>query len=536
MPRAGGQVYPQVPRGVPAQAARYPQALPPRPLPVAGSAAQFAPPQQPAPAYLPAAPQPLPVATAASSLPIAVRAVDDKTFEADNFAGSQDDLSESLEITPPAVPTDAAALPPGKVAEEPGTLPQTPSADAVVTQEPEGLPDAEESPFSGLKLQTPDTPAAAPAEQAPSETIEIPAPKASASPQQEQLRLLKAAKEKTGFKGFCPVMVKTHRKLVPARPEFSTEYNSRPYSFSSAEAKATFDANPTDYAPAADGYDAVFLGDIEEKIEGSLDHAAWFKGHLFLFANPENQQIFMTDPEQYAKSLAELNTSPAAAPVKEPAETEPATLPASDTATPAQGDTPADAASPKADAATSDAATSDASNDDAFKIDAEDELEDPFGDLDEEEMPSLEATPPANAKVETTAPPAGPIPGKAPVIESKSPEAPLLDDEEEEADDLDDGFEFADEPAEGRKDTSEKPAAAAADKPQATTPAADDLPLLLEEDVGPVIVPTPKPVTATKPVPAAKMPVRPTRAPAAPPATLPTANHPLKAVPSRTGK
>lgn len=99
-----------------------------------------------------------------------------------------------------------------------------------------------------------------------------------------------------GLKGFCPVALRDRRTLEDGRVAFTSRYGGRTYFFSSAEAKAAFDDNPTRYAPAAHGIDVMLAAITGEIHEGSLDHAVWYKDRLYLFETAENLKTFMALP------------------------------------------------------------------------------------------------------------------------------------------------------------------------------------------------------------------------------------------------
>ncbi len=69
---------------------------------------------------------------------------------------------------------------------------------------------------------------------------------------------------------------------------------------SSAAARKAFLASPTLYLPAADGQDVVTLGDKQPQ-PGSLDHATWHRGQLYLFASLENLAAFTKQPGRYTR-------------------------------------------------------------------------------------------------------------------------------------------------------------------------------------------------------------------------------------------
>lgn len=102
-----------------------------------------------------------------------------------------------------------------------------------------------------------------------------------------------------GFKGLCPVALKDSRKLIDAQPTIVSTYKGKTFAFSSVEAKAAFDENPQKYAPAGAGADVVRLTAGEKDVEGTLEHAAWYRGRLYLFSTSETRHEFAETPSKF---------------------------------------------------------------------------------------------------------------------------------------------------------------------------------------------------------------------------------------------
>lgn len=199
---------------------------------------------------------------------------------------------------------------------------------------------AEENPFTGLKLEAPE-PAA---EQAPALTLpqpEVDQPKLELSPElpalpssaeeapqlidrpesqpaptipeieepqaksddpvADKLKKIAERTELQGLKGFCPVQLRDERELRDARPQFSADFEGVTYNFSSAAALKKFQAKPYLYAPASSGEDVVLTAAEKERVEGSLDHAVWYRDRLYLFQKPESLKSFVASPAKYAE-------------------------------------------------------------------------------------------------------------------------------------------------------------------------------------------------------------------------------------------
>jgi YHS domain-containing protein len=105
-----------------------------------------------------------------------------------------------------------------------------------------------------------------------------------------------------GFKGFCPVVLKDERRLVEARPDFKSEFRGRTYTFSSLAARQAFEESPQKYVPAGGGQDVVRLAGGDAGVEGSLEHAAWYRGRLYLFSSAETRREFVESPAKFHKN------------------------------------------------------------------------------------------------------------------------------------------------------------------------------------------------------------------------------------------
>ena len=135
-----------------------------------------------------------------------------------------------------------------------------------------------------------------------------PEPKLSAIPQAsppelderaKQLAALAARPHQRGLKGFCPVTLYHKRQLAEAKPQFYAIHQNKMYTFANAEAQADFEHAPEKYIPACSGKDIVRVSAGEQDTEGSLDHAVWYKGRLYLFASVETRAKFVSDVHQY---------------------------------------------------------------------------------------------------------------------------------------------------------------------------------------------------------------------------------------------
>lgn len=172
-----------------------------------------------------------------------------------------------------------------------GVLPGTPNPSAADLT----VPDDKDTVGKAKLEATPDVPAA----MSEAETEQL-RQLAEQERRKHQQRLIQSRAGQTGFKGFCPVALRERRELVEANPQFSSTFGLQTYTFSSAESKAAFDAEPSRYAPAAGGSDVVVLVNSGEEQAGQLDYALWYRDRLYLFRSRETMTLFSKDPLRFA--------------------------------------------------------------------------------------------------------------------------------------------------------------------------------------------------------------------------------------------
>jgi len=213
-------------------------------------------------------------------------------LEDNPFAAPLEDSTSGPEAAAPAtLPTFAAE------AEAPADEPVA----ALLAPPPADTPAAAPAAIP-TRLASESTPLAAPSPlpvTAEPQRIAATPVSASTAPSETQQKLSRIAERHglTGFKGFCPVMLRDYRELVDAKLEHTTTYEGRQYWFSSAAAKETFLLHPAEYAPARGGNDVVIFDEVGEQREGSLDHAVWYRGRLYLFDSSETQAAFAAQPQ-----------------------------------------------------------------------------------------------------------------------------------------------------------------------------------------------------------------------------------------------
>lgn len=289
-------------------------------------------PQPPVVPNTPAAPPRVEVSRTRPAAPAMTAPADDffdpftdvSEAQADNSTGGGNVAGLNLDGAPPAAPTtfEAGSAPEVEFRPIPSDFPvaQQPAPQTLAAPEPAAdQPAAFPAPLKTADA-TPEVPDTTVAEKPtvdqsnpfeepsgftaqgepkmarvaePKKTQEpAPLPELSAD-QESKLQLIARREKLRGLKGFCPVALRDGRDLVDAKDEFTSNFEGRTYRFSNAEAKARFEKNPEKYAPAQGGLDVIMLGHTGQRIEGSLDHAVWYKDRLHLFSNQDSLETFI---------------------------------------------------------------------------------------------------------------------------------------------------------------------------------------------------------------------------------------------------
>jgi YHS domain-containing protein len=164
--------------------------------------------------------------------------------------------------------------------------------------------DAAEAQGNTPLVNTPQLQESAPAEASGTPLRSVDAERLQQIAEQDrrthQQRLIQSRSGQAGFKGFCPVELRDRRELIDTNPQFTATFGLQTYTFSSAEAKAAFEADPSRYAPAAGGSDVVLLVNSGEEEQGMLDYALWYRDRLYLFRSRETMAMFNKDPQRFA--------------------------------------------------------------------------------------------------------------------------------------------------------------------------------------------------------------------------------------------
>jgi len=109
----------------------------------------------------------------------------------------------------------------------------------------------------------------------------------------------KATRRLLGLKGYCPVTLYNQRQWVRGEQQFAVRHQGITYFCASRETAARFQSEPIRYAPRLLGCDPVVYFTTGKAVPGSIEHAAFYKDVLHLFANEKTRAEFRENPTDY---------------------------------------------------------------------------------------------------------------------------------------------------------------------------------------------------------------------------------------------
>lgn len=115
----------------------------------------------------------------------------------------------------------------------------------------------------------------------------------------EKYRRIAERGDRSGFKGFCPVVLREQLELVDASPEYQVEFEGAIYYLSTESAMTQFEEAPGRYAPVQGGIDLVKYSKQGVEEAGRLDYAVWYRDQLYLFSSQERMDQFKSESETF---------------------------------------------------------------------------------------------------------------------------------------------------------------------------------------------------------------------------------------------
>lgn len=122
--------------------------------------------------------------------------------------------------------------------------------------------------------------------------------------------------------GFCPVSLERTMRLdpqpkwVPGDPRWGLRHEGRTYLFAGPDEQQAFFSNPNFYAPVLSGNDVVFQVEQGRQVPGLREFGARWRDRVYLFSCRESYDKFQANPTMYENEI--LGQQQAASPARMP--------------------------------------------------------------------------------------------------------------------------------------------------------------------------------------------------------------------------
>ncbi len=104
--------------------------------------------------------------------------------------------------------------------------------------------------------------------------------------------------------GFCPVRLAREWRWVPGDPAWGVFHEGRTYLFAGPEEQQAFLSDPHRYAPVLSGRDVVGLVDQGRELPGTRSYGARWNDRIYLFNSQENYERFRVNPTLYESNIS----------------------------------------------------------------------------------------------------------------------------------------------------------------------------------------------------------------------------------------
>ena len=123
----------------------------------------------------------------------------------------------------------------------------------------------------------------------------LPSPTATPTPQQPP-----TINSPLGLDGYCPVTLTEKVQWAPGDRRWGAIHRGRTYLFAGPEQQRRFFTDPDRYAPAVSGNDVVLATEQGQPVPGMREHGVFFGNRVFLFSSEATLERFARNPAQYA--------------------------------------------------------------------------------------------------------------------------------------------------------------------------------------------------------------------------------------------
>jgi len=106
-----------------------------------------------------------------------------------------------------------------------------------------------------------------------------------------------------GLEGYCPVTLADRGVWTEGRAQWGVRHRGRTYLFAGPEQQEAFLTNPDRYAPALSGDDPVLAFDQGRAAPGRRAYGVTYQSRMYLFSSPETKAAFTANPDRYTTSV-----------------------------------------------------------------------------------------------------------------------------------------------------------------------------------------------------------------------------------------
>jgi len=112
---------------------------------------------------------------------------------------------------------------------------------------------------------------------------------------------LPAINPPVGLDGYCPVTLSERQQWVPGDRHWGAIHRDRTYLFAGPEEQRRFFTDPDRYAPAAAGNDVVLASEQGQAVPGMRQHGVYFgnPSRVYLFTSEATLERFTKNPNLY---------------------------------------------------------------------------------------------------------------------------------------------------------------------------------------------------------------------------------------------
>jgi YHS domain-containing protein len=119
-----------------------------------------------------------------------------------------------------------------------------------------------------------------------------------------------------GLEGYCSVTLAERGAWVEGRAQWGARHRGRTYLFAGPEQQQQFLSDPDRYAPVLSGDDPVLAFDAGRSTPGQRRYGVTYQSRMYLFSSTETRDAFAAHPQRYTTgALVAENRGTTAAPV-----------------------------------------------------------------------------------------------------------------------------------------------------------------------------------------------------------------------------